>query len=100
MQASYRYLQDPGHGWIEVPIAELTELGIADKITPYSYVGANGTMVYLEEDLDAYTWLNAHRARSNDPMPLLKSEHTNGQSFVRGLPPYSAPQPAAARPKP
>jgi hypothetical protein len=30
-QTSYRYIQDPGHGWIEVPRAELDALEIAHR---------------------------------------------------------------------
>ena len=52
-----RYIQDPGHGWLEVPETMLAELGIANKITDYSY--RRGTMVYLEEDLDMRTFLDA-----------------------------------------
>jgi hypothetical protein len=42
----YRYIQDPGHGWIEVPRAELNALGIARQISLYSY--QLGDWVYLE----------------------------------------------------
>lgn len=52
-----RYITDPGHGWLEVPKTLLAELGIQDKITPYSY--ENGSMVYLEEDLDMQTFISA-----------------------------------------
>ena len=52
-----RYIQDPGHGWLEVPVKMLAELGIQDKITSYSY--RKGTMVYLEEDLDMHTFMTA-----------------------------------------
>ena len=41
---------DPGHGWGAVKIKVLKELGIADKITAYSY--QKGATAYLEEDLD------------------------------------------------
>jgi hypothetical protein len=34
MRMSYRFIQDPGHGWAEVPIAELRALGIANAISP------------------------------------------------------------------
>lgn len=52
-----RYITDPGHGWLEVPVNLLAELGIEDKITSYSY--RRGTMVYLEEDLDMHTFMQA-----------------------------------------
>jgi hypothetical protein len=33
-----KFHQDPGHGWLCVKIAELEALGIADKITGFSYM--------------------------------------------------------------
>jgi hypothetical protein len=52
---------DSGHGWLAVKRAELVELGIADKITSYSYV--RGATVYLDEDCDAATFIEARKAR-------------------------------------
>ena len=52
--------EDPGHGWLEVPMALLTELGIADEISSYSYM--KGNMAFLEEDMDASTLLRAAKA--------------------------------------
>ena len=54
------FYTDPGHGWLEVPRADLATLGIAAKITPYSY--AKHGRAYLEEDLDASRYLEAARA--------------------------------------
>ena len=42
---------DPGHAWLEVPLAELKSLGVAGEISSYSYI--NGETAYLEEDCDA-----------------------------------------------
>ena len=41
---------DPGHGWGKVRKDVLANLGIADKITRYSY--QRGDYAYLEEDCD------------------------------------------------
>lgn len=60
----YTFYQDPGHGWIDVSLAELTRLGIADKISAYSYT--NGARAYLEEDCDAAVWIQAKRAHGED----------------------------------
>lgn len=46
----YRFIEDPGHGWLEVNISEIKRLGIEPKISRYSYV--KGAMAYLEEDCD------------------------------------------------
>lgn len=45
------YYSDPGHGWVKVNKSVLKDLGISDKITPYSY--QRKEFVYLEEDYDA-----------------------------------------------
>ena len=45
------FVSDPGHGWLSVSHKDLLTLGIADSITPYSYM--NLTRAWLEEDCDA-----------------------------------------------
>ena len=71
------FFEDPGHGWLEVQVSELRDLGIFDKITHYSY--RKGGTAYLEEDCDAPTYLKAQRARGvtvehvtiqQDPTPI------------------------------
>lgn len=42
---------DGGHGWLEVSKAKLKSLGIAHKISGFSY--EKGDKAYLEEDCDA-----------------------------------------------
>lgn len=59
----YTFHADPGHGWLEVPQAELERLGILDKISHYSYRSRPplvATLCYLEEDCDAAIF---HRAK-------------------------------------
>jgi hypothetical protein len=41
---------DPGHAWGKVKRQVLNNLGIADKVSPYSYQLRDN--VYLEEDCD------------------------------------------------
>lgn len=53
----YKFIEDPGHGWLEVTMKELIDLGIADKISSCSY-RKNGT-AYLEEDCDMGVFLEA-----------------------------------------
>ena len=78
------YHQDPGHGWIAVKVAELVELGIADKITQCSYY--RGGTAYLEEDQDATTYINAQKARG--VTVEFDSRHTNGNSPIRSYQPF------------
>ena len=52
MQSTYTFHSDPGHGWMEVPAADLAPLGLKKTdFSQYSY--QKGTNVYLEEDCDA-----------------------------------------------
>jgi hypothetical protein len=82
--ASLRMISDPGHGWLEVPVSELVRLGIAKQISPYSY--RKGQMAYLEEDMDAGTYLQALQD-AGEPRPNLVEvyqEHTP----IRNYPKY------------
>jgi len=47
---TYKYHYDAGHGWLEVDLKELRQLGIQEKISTCSY--CNDGKVYLEEDCD------------------------------------------------
>lgn len=51
MSLKLKYYTDPGHGWVAVKKSMLVKLGIADKISVYSYM--KGKTAYLEEDDDA-----------------------------------------------
>ena len=55
----YRFISTPGHGYLKADIKQLEELGIADKITAFSYVSLNGKTIYLEEDCDMGVFLDA-----------------------------------------
>jgi len=52
---------DSGHAWARFPKARLVKLGIADKITPYSY--QNGVNAFLEEDCDLSTLMTTLKAK-------------------------------------
>jgi len=71
------FIEDPGHGWLKVPLVELDELDIRDQITPYSY--KNGRFAYLEEDCDMGVYLDARQAQGFPP-PEFDREYT--QRFV------------------
>lgn len=63
----YTFYEDPGHGWLEVPTQELRDLGIADKISGYSYISSDGKRAYLEEDCDLSVFLEA-KVGADKPM--------------------------------
>ena len=59
MNKTYTFHEDPGHGWLQIPMADLFALGIPDCISSYSYF--RGTDAYLE-DLDASTFMASAKA--------------------------------------
>jgi hypothetical protein len=65
---------DAGHGWMAVKRSELIDLGILDKITRCSY--ERGNTVYLEEDLDAITFVNAYEKKYG-VRPVCDVKHSN-----------------------
>jgi hypothetical protein len=58
MRTGHTFYNDPGHAWLQVQRSDLKLLGIEKKISGYSYQDNEG-FVYLEEDQDAGTYLNA-----------------------------------------
>ena len=62
----YKFYITGSHGYLVVKHKELEELGIATKISPFSY--KMGNKVYLEEDCDAYMFMNTYKATQRDPM--------------------------------
>lgn len=80
------YFTDPGHGWVSVKLQTLNDLGIADKISTYSYM--RGSSAYLEEDCDLGLLYQAcdSRGLSID----LTTKHTNKRSPIRSYSVYRA----------
>ena len=58
---TYIWAVDAGHEWLAVKKSELVELGIADKISLYSY--EKGGTAYLEGDCDASLFFEAYRTK-------------------------------------
>jgi len=79
----YKFISDPGHGWLEVTRAELETLDLLDKISRYSY--QRGGFVYLEEDCDAHLFAEAKKARGE---PLEVRDEYQANTFIRNLPPF------------
>lgn len=78
---------DPGHAWARFPKARLVKLGIADKITAYSYE-RNG-QAFLEEDCDLATLINALKGAGYTDIKFNES-HTNKSSKIRSYSSYYA----------
>jgi len=75
---TYTYIVDSGHGWLKVPHSELRTLGIADKISLYSY--SNGSYAYLEEDCDAGVFIDAKGGMNEVPF---RTDYHDGPCYVR-----------------
>jgi len=56
-KTAHNFWNDPGHGWLEVEISDLSLLGIKHQISGYSY--QKDDKAYLEEDCDATKYLKA-----------------------------------------
>ena len=91
----YRFFEDPGHGWLEVPYADLMQAGVADKISGYSYQSLDGQRVFLEEGCDLATF-----ARAIGWQPKQWDQFVSETVYlrVRGLPRYHYQPPAVIRP--
>lgn len=75
---------DPGHAWAKVRKTVLTNLGIADKVSSYSY--QRGDYAFLEEDCDLSLLMQALRDHGTDLRFVEK--HTNNQSRIRSYEHY------------
>lgn len=91
----YKFHADPGHGWLEVPVAELAALGIADKVSAYSYVSRDGKTAYLEEDCDVTLFVDAKMSDNdyrawwnNNTMTVSHDRVGDPECFIRRLPSY------------
>lgn len=78
------YFTDPGHGWVSVKLQTLIDLGIADKISTYSYI--RGKSAYLEEDCDL--GLLFKECDSRGLKIDLTTKHTNNRSPIRSYATY------------
>lgn len=83
---AFKSYSDPGHGWLAVKRSMLAELNILDKITKFSY--QKGKTVYLEEDQDVNTFMQAYVAKHGDKPPMVH-KHTNNQSPIRSYDRFS-----------
>ena len=81
------HYQDPAHGWVKCSIGLLYGLGIADKISKYSY--RRNDSVYIEEDGDFSTLLQAAKIQGLDI--VLRSKHTDKSSRIRSYDVYTNP---------
>ena len=79
MKLEINFYSDPSHGWGEVSQSLLDGLGIADKISTYSY--KKGLSAYLEEDCDLSLFMQT--AEKAGYQINFKEHNTNHDSIVR-----------------
>lgn len=91
----YRFISDPGHGWLEVPLTEIRALGIAHLISGYSYV--HGDFAYLEEDCDAPRFLRARFGEGKTPPASYFREVHQDPTPIRSYRRFDAHSPALRR---
>ena len=74
---TYTLHEDSGHGWLEVEWEEIWRFNI--KPSNYSYT--NGTHVFLEEDCDAFAFIEAKKATGEDYS--IVTNYVDGDSPIR-----------------
>tara|TARA_R110000824_G_scaffold161892_1_gene337392 strand:- start:1115 stop:1372 length:258 start_codon:yes stop_codon:yes gene_type:complete len=79
--------EDPGHAWLKVPRKMLGELGIANKVSKYSYQSFD--FVYLEEDCDAALFFEAYEKEHGSKPKFQTSVARSRQSRIRKYKQYS-----------
>jgi hypothetical protein len=84
----YKLFTDPGHGWFEVSMSELKELGIQNKISTFSYFDPETDHAYLEEDCDAGVLYHALKDRGLKFETVATPDCITDDSFIRSLPRY------------
>lgn len=81
----FKVYADPQHAWVAVKVKMLEELGIADKISGFSYL--KGKTAYLEEDCDLGVFVKAYTEKFGKKPEFLE-KHTNKRSAIRSYPGY------------
>lgn len=76
----YTYHQDPSHGWVEVPLEDIKELGL----NPSEFSYKDSKNAYLEEDVDRMEFEKAFEKKYGKK-PEMIEKHTDEESFVRKL---------------
>jgi hypothetical protein len=78
---------DPSHAWGKVKRKVLDNLGIADKVSSYSYQYKDN--VYLEEDADLLLVCRHLLFNTNVQIKFVE-KHTNRESRIRSYERYAA----------
>jgi len=82
MNRIFRFVSDPGHGYLRVKLEDLVKYGVEKKISGYSF--KSDRFAFLEEDVDASTFFNA-LLDAGDTYEL-KTSYVNNPASCRRLP--------------
>ena len=83
-QRKFTFISDPGHGWLKVPIKLLQQLGIAHKITAWSF--QRTPYAYLEEDCDMQLFVRAYEKQFGHKPDDGTYTHSSKSSKIRSYP--------------
>jgi len=84
MNRQFRFVSDPSHGYLRVKLDDLVKYGVDKKISGFSF--ASDRFAFLEEDLDAMTFLNA--VKEFGDTYEIKESVVNNPASCRRLPRY------------
>lgn len=76
---------DPGHAWAKVSLKDIQSYGLAEVITPYSYM--RGKYAYLEEDCDLSSLVKAFKQVGREAR--FREYHGDKRSRIRGYMSYN-----------
>lgn len=88
MKNTFKYYQDPGHGWVGVKVDLLRTLGIVAQISECSYMNQRGTMAYLEEDRDGSLFVEKY-IEAFGAKPEFKDSYTDRRHWIRSYERYT-----------
>ena len=80
------FYEDPGHGWLAVPLELLDRLQLLDRVSHYSYL--RGRLAHLEEDCDASLFLATAR-QAGLAITFRDVTCADRHSRIRNYDPYS-----------
>lgn len=72
-RVEFKFISDPGHGWLEVDISDIHAVGLTSaSFSRFSY--RKHDTCYLEEDCDASRFIDAYQAKFNHS-PHITNKH-------------------------
>ncbi len=80
----FTFYSDSGHGWLEVDVSLVVELGLQDKISTYSYIDKG--KVYLEEDCDSPLFIKTYNLKYGSM--VCNEVYIEGDCFIRAFKHY------------